>query len=184
MRFCWCDIETTGLGKDCSIIEIACLITDEKFEVIDSFRELVKPHEANWSLPALEMHIDNGLVRDLLDEGSALDLRDVERLFKMFLSRNLPDNEFKYYLAGSSVHFDHSVIERSFDKEINDMFSHKHLDVTSISIAVTAINGPSVARQFQSENESKTKHRAMDDIKWSLDYFKDAKKRGLIGLLN
>ena len=182
MRFLWCDLETTGLDNNkCSIIEIACLVTNEDFEVLDEFHEIIKAPNACWSMPALEMHIENNLVQDLSD-GKGLELEEVSGLLKMFLERNLPQSELKYYLAGSSVHFDHNFIQKEFDDEINSYFSHRYLDVSSIGLAVTALNGSDVARAFYSDG-TKVAHRALDDIKWSLAYFKDSVSRGLIGLL-
>jgi oligoribonuclease len=157
----WIDLETTGLDTECSIIEVACVVTDEKFNEVARFESLVfPPFDVWWEAGAEKMHRESGL----------FDLVMAERKTIFQVDRDLEDACLDYaaplILGGQSVHFDRGFIERWMPMS-NKRLSHRQIDVSGLKLMWSyALDVPMDALP---PFKSKTTHRAMDDILASID---------------
>lgn len=174
----WIDLETTGLSLDCSIIEIACVITENNFDIrvgsfgnLERFHSLVKlPENAVIEQGALQMHQKTGLWDEVYwDAKMPIDL--VDNQVAAFFTRHFITE--KLVLAGSSVHFDRNFIEKWMPKT-SEKLHYRNLDMSSIKQFVHfAYNIP---LESLPGRKVESKHRAMDDINVSIDaakWYKD-----------
>lgn len=183
----WIDLETTGLSpKRDSILEVACIVTDDafrevaRFERVLSWRRDVAEALAN-AQPCdiaglsnasgvdpvvIEMHQKNGLWAEVanatysiarVDEELAAFIQD--RAVKVVDGR--PDRP---QLAGSSVHFDATFLAIHMP-QTDSRLHYRQIDVTTINeIARRAWPTVHAARP----KSTGTAHRAMPDIEQSL----------------
>lgn len=154
--FLFLDLETTGLNpKNCRIIEIAAILTDENFSAIDKFESLIYQNaNVGWEDVALKMHKDSGLF-DLVNKDGILE-KDVEAKFSYFLNDHFLPKRKPFNLAGNSVHFDRGFLLGQMPS-IEKYLTHRHLDVSSVRLLMQACG-------VKSFNDSRPAHRAMDDI--------------------
>ncbi len=161
--FVFVDIETTGLDHRVGeILEIAALMTSERFDVVGPpFHAVFRPYRHDW-LDLMEpgvtnMHIKSGLIHDVELEG---------------LPRNVIIDAFRDWfpshvespMCGSSVHFDRRWLAYHCP-EIEAEFSYRNLDVSSISQWIRVTNS-----QHHSNRPIKVReHRAMPDLLETLD---------------
>lgn len=160
----WIDLETTGLSLDCGIMEVACVITDEQYEIQEEFDLVVRPELTAWyDAVAIAMHMESGLWNEAME--SRWTIHHADFLVSGMICQYVKVDE-KLFLGGSSVHFDHAFIEK-YMPETNKLLSHRHLDVSSLKIFWSGVTGK------HTENlppiKSETKHRALADIKDSIE---------------
>jgi oligoribonuclease len=164
MHFLWIDCEMTGLNpqKD-KIIEMACIITDEKFNSIyeNSWAFKIKDEDVTIMNEKVKaMHLASGLIEKCLVSNECK--KKVEEELLMNLKKyTLEKNVF---LAGNSIHFDLAFLRLEFPK-IVDFLHYRILDVSSFKI-VNKIFSPNV------EFKKKKLHRAIDDIRESINELK------------
>jgi oligoribonuclease (3'-5' exoribonuclease) len=178
MRYLWCDIESTGTDfNKCSICEIGCFITDDDFIVKHPFHEIIRHDAAYWEQGALQMHVNNGLIDDMHSNIARPEL-EVKESFKNYLEKHRFDDSL-YCLAGSSVHFDKNILNAQWGLNTTNYFSHRVADISSIKVLLKSLTG-------SDDNPSEMRfsnHRAMDDIRYSLNLFKHFVNKGYIGNL-
>lgn len=167
----WVDLETTGLDTECSIIEVACVVTDEKLEEITRYQCLVKRdllfETAEQS--AIDMHVKSGLW-ELAQKNAKHNIYTVDRHLSEQLEYHAATNKSaSYILGGQSVHFDRGFIERWMPKT-NGWLSHRQIDVSGLKLFVS--NAYDVDTDALPPFKSKTTHRAMDDILASIEAIK------------
>jgi oligoribonuclease len=139
------DLETTGLdpARD-SIIEVAWAFTDEAFNVIGEPRTfLVEPKSWDALFDALrarevvrEMHKASGLFEELTNE-ETVGTHHVAEVLEGEI-RALPAHT-SLHLAGYSVHFDRSFLERNSFGFCLDLIHHRHLDLSSVKLLLDAV---------------------------------------------
>jgi oligoribonuclease len=171
----WIDLETTGLNSRlCSIIEVACVVTDDNLDELGSYETLIKPPRNVWiDEAARNLHVKSGLwglAKNAPSGGISRADRELSRLLSGFRE----DGKFKpLILGGSSVHFDRSFIEYWMPKT-NACLHYRNLDMSSIKIFVSgAFDYPTEKLPGRKED---SKHRAADDIRVSLEaarWYKD-----------
>ncbi len=153
----------TGLDVEKEvIIEVAAIVTDNKFKVLDSYHAVVKQaqhyidHMDKWNK---NQHTLSGLLEEI---PHGLDPKTVEKdLIK--LSKKHFKKE-KIILAGNSVHHDRLFIRRYF----KNWFTYLHyriLDVSSFKIVLA----PILNIKYK---EKKGTHRAKNDILESIEELK------------
>jgi DNA polymerase-3 subunit epsilon len=161
------DIETTGLDiiKN-EIIEIGCVITTQKFKVIEKFELKIKPeHIENADPIALKVnHYDSA------DWALADNLEDAMKIF----SKKVKD----CIMIGQNVSFDSGFLEYAFAKTKlkNNMHYHK-LDTISIAWAKFH-NNPDIdhfslrelCKHFDIKN--KNPHSALSDAYATFELYK------------
>jgi len=182
------DIEATGLLHDkCKICEVAIIIVDPKdLKEVATFSKIVNAQEAYWQPTALSMHIETGLYSLMGKHGVSEEVlkNELEQFLTTNMAQNKNGNPIPYKMLGSSVWFDRQHLHQLFgDQTMRKLFSHQQVDVSSIAIEVKATCGDEVAGGYanSSNNLLRTKHRALDDIRHSLDQLRYYRKHGLIG---
>lgn len=163
----WLDLETTGLEpKDCKILELAMVITDNALNEIATFeRVLHAPIETQLSADPFvqKMHTANGLWLECAR--SQVSVEDAEISAAAFLTKHTPpDFAGKPLLCGSTIGFD-----RSFLKEhmpfLAGRFHYRSIDVTSVNECAARFLPDIYAERPTGEPA----HRALADIRSSLD---------------
>lgn len=160
----WIDIETTGfteLDKQMvyqhRILEVAIVVTDEHFTIIDRF--CMVAHHPREEVSALcdevvtRMHSSSGLLAEV--EASTNTLEQLERSAVDFLiaagvsRKSAP-------MTGNGIGFDRMFIEAQMPV-LNDHLHYRNLDVSAVKEFIKTI-APG------HEPTKKLAHRAMDDI--------------------
>lgn len=164
-KFFFVDLETTGLdSRNCKILEVAAIITDNKLNIIEEYSVPVIVFDAeiaamdNWCRTT---HSQSGLLSAVKEAGIPIDQveKDLQRLKRKHFPVSRPS------LAGSSVHFDKRFIDDhmpAFAKELN----HRIIDVSSFMGALDLYYG------FKLPQQPEASHRALADIKQSISYLK------------
>lgn len=164
-KFFFIDLETTGLdSRECKILEVAAIITDNKLNTLEEFTAPIKVGKED--LAAMDTwcrttHTQSRLLEDI--EKSGLLLSDVEQSLQRLKRKHFPVS--KPPLSGSSVHFDKRFIDdhmKSFSKEL----SHRIIDVSSFMAALDNYYA------FKLPTQPQPSHRALDDIRQSIWYLK------------
>lgn len=153
MKLLWLDLETTGLcPRTDSILEIAVSVAElsAPFEAVPALHRVIKFGHVFEDEFVREMHTANGLAKETASS-SATSLRDVEKeLVGLF---SLTET---YFLAGFSVHFDHSFLNVHMP-EFASCLSHRHYDVSSIKLFCQSLGMPPLPRGAGA-------HRARGDV--------------------
>jgi len=185
-RIVWCDVETTGFADDAALLEVAFLVTDNNLNLIDegsSFESLVCDVSPQLLMQDIwEGHKKNGLIDDILaahkayHEGCEIPTsHSVESEVIEFLNAwgVYEGMKEKPPLAGSSVWFDRRRIERYMPR-VAKLISHRNLDVSTVRELqlryAPDLNPP----------RSKEAHRALADIRESLDILRFYRDKGFL----
>lgn len=171
-RLIWVDLETTGLDpKKDLILEGAVLITDGNLNVLSSYEQVIWQPESRFDLMqpfVFEMHSESGLLHAV--KKSSKGLEDFQRKFHGMLY-DAGVEPFQGVIAGSTVHFDKAFLVEQIPS-LRGFFSHRCFDTSTLK-AAHKLWMP--CRDILAENED-AKHRAMADVKYSLElarYYKD-----------
>lgn len=175
----WVDLETTGLDKkNVDICEVAVVLTNPDLCKVDSFHRIINMTGGEyWEQPARDMHKVSGLWDDMCKVKTGEDTDQyfyLEKDLRSFLYSHQVHGEdgkpMPYKMAGSSVHYDRSILENRLGQEwVDGWFHHMMLDVSSVRMNLRAVLGPRVFDKFKTGNRAKSNHRAMDDILRSID---------------
>lgn len=165
----WIDLEMTGLHPEVdTIIEAACLITNTDLEIVAEGPDIVVHRDAavfdtmdSWNR---RQHTKSGLWEKVV--ASKITVEEAEDRLLTFIKAN---TRSRPYLAGNSIWQDRRFI-RKYMPRLDSYLHYRMLDVSSIKIVVDYWR-PKVAHQ---KRES---HRAMDDIKESIEELKLYKNR-------
>ncbi|CAG8529305.1 11870_t:CDS:2 [Gigaspora rosea] len=169
----WIDCEMTGLDVDNEhIIEIAVLITDGKLNILAEGPDLV----INQSQETMDKmndwckqhHGDSGLTAAVLS--STITTSDASAQILEFLKKHIPDKGIAP-LAGNSVYADKMFLKKEMP-EVVDWLHYRIVDVSSIKELCRRWY-PSI---FETAPKKKSTHRALDDIKESINELKFYKK--------
>lgn len=161
MKFVFLDTETTGLDarKHC-LIEVGARIFDDKFrDTGQSFHSLITPAlgaAAAADAYAMDMHVKTGLFQRALDCQNGVKHVEDELLAWLEQAGKLP------ILSGNSVHFDRGFLRQHMPR-VDGVFSHRHLDVSAVRMALWFINGSDPMTV-----EKKRVHTAHDDLEETL----------------
>ncbi len=170
----WMDLEMTGLDPANNVIvEIATLITDDNLELIAEGPDLVifQPPEVLATMDDVvrEMHERSGLTPQI--EASTLTLEEAGQQTMAFLREHIPE-ERTVPLCGNSIGTDRRFLA-VYLPEIEEFLHYRSIDVSTIK---------ELARRWNPKGLSDAPrkaggHRAMDDIRESLDelrYYRSA----------
>lgn len=187
IKLLWIDLETTGLNPEkSSILEIAAVVTDVRLHsrglgnweprseffsstVRVEFEQLAA---RRMSKEVVEMHTKSGLLTDCLLAEFPVEAVQLNLLSWLLnsnrqrpheLAQSILNNDKAYMLAGNSVHFDRSFI-RLHMPVLDSLLSHRHFDVRVLQTARAWFDPV-----FEWGGEGLPKHRALDDIKYSLN---------------
>ncbi|PWN36854.1 ribonuclease H-like protein [Meira miltonrushii] len=171
----WIDCEMTGLDVESErIIEIACIITDGQLNPLDEGVNYVIRTEKevldkmnDW---CIRQHGHSGLTKACLDPEKSFQHADVRAAILAYVRDRIP-LPYHACLAGSTVHADAKFLH----KEMPELMSHLHyriVDVSSIKELVSRWYG-----EDKRWTGGKGNHRALDDIKGSIEELKHYRKR-------
>lgn len=174
-RCIWLDLETTGLDPFVGcILEIAIVVTDERFNEIARFQRVLNPahtlgyygilaEDAWHDLLHLcddyvrKMHTANGLF-DALPRGIAQ--TDAEYQARDFLVRH---GALGAPLCGNSVHFDRKWLEVHMP-DLHDDLHYRTFDASSLRVGLVGIGG-----QWIESPKRGAEHRALADVLSSIE---------------
>jgi oligoribonuclease len=162
----WMDLEMTGLEPDKHVIvEIATLITDDDLTVIAEGPDLVV-HADEIDLSHMgefvtEMHTRSGLL-DAIRQ-STISMRDAELATLDFLRSHIAEAR-TIPLSGNSIGTDRRFLQE-YMPELEEFFHYRNVDVSTLK---------ELAKRWYPEKigaraEKATTHRALDDIRESID---------------
>jgi len=161
----WMDLEMTGLDPARhTIVEIACLVTDDNLSVVEEGPDLVV-HATPEQVAEMDdfvrsMHARSGLLADM--EASTLSLADAGAQTLEFLKKHIPEPR-TVPLAGNSIGTDRRFLAM-FLPEIEDYLHYRSVDVSTVKELCRRWR-PEV---YKAAPVKKGGHRALQDIRESL----------------
>lgn len=166
----WIDLEMTGLEpKSNVILEIASVVTDANLNILDQGPSLVI-HYPSYQLEKMSewarlTHESSGLLDKVEKSKISVEQAETETLdfVKKYCVSTLTP------LCGNSIWNDRMFLIE-YMPTLNSYFNYRNIDVSTIKELVRRWYGP------ESEFKKKKVHRAMDDIKESIDelkYYRD-----------
>lgn len=185
----WVDVETTGLDERAGeLLEVALVITDDELDAV-AVMEHVVAHDVTLAWGRADavvqtMHGDSGLWRDIVVRGVPIDLveklllRGVLDVVKRWEMSGVEFNPKATPLAGSTVGFDRRWLRHHLPR-FEALWSHRSIDVSSVN---------ELARRWAPELHAArpgaggpVAHRALPDVRASLDVLRHYKRAGLFG---
>jgi oligoribonuclease len=167
----WIDLEMTGLDPEKDLIlEIATVMTDCRLEPVAEGSNITinQPEELLLSMDewAITHHEKSGLLDDV--KRSSYDCQTAEQETLEFLSIYCKKGESP--LCGNSVWQDRQFLKRHMPT-LEEFFHYRNIDVSSIKELVR--------RWYPSlpPYEKRTSHRALSDIKESINELRYYRKR-------
>ena len=162
----WMDLEMTGLDPASDVIvEIATLITDDSLELVAEGPDLVvsAPQEALASMQDVvrEMHTKSGLLDQI--RASTLSLEDAGEMTLSFLKEHIGKPR-TVPLCGNSIGVDRRFLAAQLP-EVENFLHYRSIDVSTVKELARRWNQPA----FRGAPEKAKGHRALDDIRESLD---------------
>jgi oligoribonuclease len=166
MMLAWMDLEMTGLEPHRHVIvEIATIITDDNLNVVAEGPDLVihaSPEElAQMGEFVTDMHTKSGLLPAIV--ASSVSVRDAEIATLEFMKSHIRDAR-SVPLCGNSIGTDRRFLEE-YMPELEAFFHYRNVDVSTIKELARRWH-PDV---LEAKPEKATVHRALDDIKESID---------------
>lgn len=166
-NFVWLDVETNGTSANNNfLLEVACLITDTDLNIVDEVgyqapvyypKEFVDKMYKETNEYVQNMHTKTGLWDRLSEEGKALSIVNDELL--AYIQKYNPEPQ-SAWIGGNSTYLDHSFMDRYLPK----VAAHLHYR----ELNVTSWGGP-IQLWLGKDYEKKSTHRAMDDIRESIE---------------
>ncbi|TKY57089.1 Oligoribonuclease protein [Spatholobus suberectus] len=164
----WIDLEMTGLNIEVDrILEIACIITDGNLTKTVEGPDLVI-HQTKECLDRMgewcqSHHAASGLTKKVLQ--STISERDAEKQVIEFVKRYV--GSYTPLLAGNSIYVDFQFLKK-YMPELASLFSHVLVDVSSVKALCIRWYPKDQKKAPSKEN----RHRAMDDIRESIEELK------------
>ena len=166
----WIDLEMTGLNPEKEkIIEIATLVTDSDLNILAEGPNLIisQPKEIldamdEWNT---NQHGLSGLAEEVSNSNITEQVAEIETLD--FVSKYVGENTSP--MCGNTVSHDRRFLSKYMPR-LEAYFNYRHIDVSSFKeVAVRWMNEAQVY-------EKKGSHRALGDIKESVEELKFYKK--------
>jgi oligoribonuclease len=158
----WIDLEMSGLDPDQDVIlEIATIVTDGDLDLVAEGPNLVV-HQPDSALEAMNEwntrhHGESGLTERV--RNSEIETREAERRTVEFLEAHVASDTAP--LCGNSVYQDRRFLYR-YMSDLEEFLHYRNVDVSSIKELVERwydrVEAP----------EKETRHRALDDIRESI----------------
>jgi oligoribonuclease len=162
----WMDLEMTGLDVDRHVIvEVATLITDDDLAIVAEGPDLVvaATPEALDSMDEFvrTMHTTSGLLDEIAASTVTLDEAGAATL--AFIRTHVPKAR-TVPLAGNSIGTDRRFLQE-YLPEVEAHFHYRNVDVSTVKELVRRWR----PELLKSSPEKQSTHRAMDDVKASID---------------
>lgn len=174
----WIDCEMTGLDRTKHhICEIAVLATDKDLNIIAEGPEIVihldEKQLSQMSEWCVEHHGKSGLTQQIKD--SKIEMKSAEQMVLEFVKKYVPHK--KGILCGNSIHADKQFICSDMPA-LADYLHYRLIDVSTIK-ELTRRWYPEILAKAP---KKKLSHRAMDDIKESIEELQYYKKSVFIDI--
>jgi len=174
----WIDLEMTGLDPQRDVIlEIAALVTNDELSEIIAGPDLVihQPPEAldQMSDEVRKMHSDNGLLEQV--KASQVSLQQAGESVEAFLRIHI-DEPNTAPLCGNTIGTDRGFLAR-YLPGIDEFLHYRMIDVSTVKELARRWN-PDIYEQSPKKAEA---HRALDDIKESIEELRWYRSAGFIG---
>ena len=166
----WIDLEMTGLDPETErIIEVATLVTDADLNliaegpnlIISQSKELLDSMD-EWNQ---NQHSSSGLIQEVINSDITEQIAEIETLD--FISKYVGEKVSP--MCGNTVSHDRRFLSKYMPR-LEAYFNYRHIDVSSFKeVAVRWMNEAQVY-------EKKGSHRALGDIKESLEELRFYKK--------
>jgi len=158
MNLFWIDLEMTDLDVEKEvIIEVAAIITDLNFNILDTYHSVVKQDAKyidNMDEWNTKHHGASGLTKEIpWGKEPAIVEEDLIKVLDQYFKTE------RAILAGNSISQDRLFIDKYF-KKFASRLHYRMLDVTSWKIMMNS--------KFNLKHDKKNTHRALDDIKESI----------------
>ena len=172
-RLVWVDCEMTGLDTTVdTLLEVAVLITDEDLGIVAEGPNIVihHPEEVLKSMNewCIEHHAKSGLTKMVRD--STIGLEEAEDKILSFVKQWIPEK--KCPLAGNSVGQDAKFLKKYMPK----FMDHLHYRIVDVS-TIKELSRRWYPEEYAMAPKKKMSHRALDDIKESIEELKYYKAR-------
>ena len=164
----WNDLESTGLDfKNDYIIQVAFTVTDDQLNVVSEFASVVEVPKVipNLTRTVLKMHLDNKLWDACLKVGQKIHVVEEEAM--NFIKRHFPDPNDDIILAGSSIHFDRTMLRMKMPK-LERLLHYRMVDVSSFKEMVKRID----YQAYENRPKPSARHEARSDIRDSIEELK------------
>lgn len=146
-RFFFIDFETTGIDMDTLYpIEVGIIVTDENFNLIESYESLIIPGldfiDDNYeeeALPAFKVH---GILPNELKENGRLEIRVVGEIINLAAKHTI--NGTKPVLISDNIQFEWGCLSKLLD--VTKYFHYCGWD-TSLLLEVTGVGDPKPAHR-------------------------------------
>jgi len=164
----WVDLEMTGLNaRTDHIMEMACLITDGQLNIIAEADDLVV-HQPDSVLESMndwckEHHGQSGLTQACRD--SKVSLEEVQQIMLAFVQKYTEPGVA--ILSGNTVHADKAFLQAYMPR----FMGHLHYRIIDVS-TVKELCRRWYPETFTKAPLKKEAHRALDDIKESIEELK------------
>lgn len=163
----WLDLETTGLNPDTdSVLEVAVIVTEDNLTIRHEYEAVIQRTQAEldkmneW---CRSTHTASGLITDIFSEKSVPFETVSDTLLE--IAQEYSPRSDRAVLAGSSIHFDKSFTRTNFYR-FDQSLSYRLLDVSSFKEGLRRAKGITYSAPLG------PKHRAMADIRGSMEEFK------------
>ena len=159
-KFIWLDLEMTGLDPDVhQIVEIASLVTDETFKVIEEGPSIVIKQSKEVLIQcdpiAKKMHEKSGLWDEISKSKVSLDEAANKTL--TFFKKHTYENNSP--MCGNTISQDRRFLLK-YMPDVESFFHYRHLDVSSFKIMYDTLYPHADSFSYEKKNA----HRAKDDI--------------------
>jgi len=162
----WMDLEMTGLDPSRhTIVEIATLITDDDLQLVAEGPDLII-HANDTQLAAMDdfvtnMHTKSGLLDEIKSSTISLEQAGAETM--AFLQEHISEAR-SVPLCGNSIGTDRRFLA-TYLSEIEEFLHYRSVDVSTLKELARRWN----PEALDSAPKKAAGHRAMDDIRESLD---------------
>jgi len=170
----WMDLEMTGLDHTADVIvEIATLVTDDELNIVAEGPDLVvhatEEQLAGMNPVVVDMHTKSGLLDQI--RASTTTLEEAGAATLAFIKEHVP-NARQVPLCGNSIGMDRRFLA-AYLPEIEEYLHYRSIDVSTVK---------ELGRRWYPEDYSglgkgSSAHRAMDDIKESVEELKYWRER-------
>ncbi|MCX6124786.1 MAG: oligoribonuclease [Proteobacteria bacterium] len=167
-RLVWMDLEMTGLDPDRDvIIEMATIITDANLSIIAEGPEIViqRPAELFSTMDSWnrEHHKKSGLWKRVVE--STVTERAAEEMTLKFIKEHVQAKDSP--LCGNSIWQDRRFIAK-YLKKLDDYLHYRLIDVSTLK----TLGKMWYPKAMAMITEKRSNHRAMDDIRESIEELK------------
>jgi oligoribonuclease len=165
------DMEMTGLDPEVDrVLEIAVVVTDSELNILDESLDMVI-HQPSAVLNSMnswckKQHGKSGLTKKCLESKISLSeaKREVLKMVRKYCEKKTG------LLCGNSIHADRKFLKKYFPR-VDSYLNYRMIDVTSVKELAKRWYAKE-AKVFLSHKEEDVSHRALDDIKYSINELK------------